>query len=112
MYECLWEMQGSLDPGASFMWDLLGPELRSMKGEMPTDSENCQRMEGTWFDSGYNGPNGRRAASSLWWPRKQVGLRWPCLWEKALLESHIVSRFLEYGSTGSWQLFYSKPLSL
>lgn len=36
----------------------------------------------------------------------------PGLWEKALLESHIVSRFLEDGSKGSWQLFYSKPLPL
>ena len=38
--------------------------------------------------------------------------RAPGLWDKALLEAHTVSCFLEYGSEGSWQLFYSKPLPL
>lgn len=46
MYGAFGEMQGSLGLGASFIWDLLGPELSSMKGEMPPNSENCQGMEG------------------------------------------------------------------
>lgn len=70
------EMQGSLGLGASFIWDLLGPELSSMKGEMPPNSENCQGMEGGWSVSGYNGPNGLRADPSLCWPGKQMGHRW------------------------------------
>lgn len=95
MYKRPWEIPGSVSLRASCIWGLLGPELRSTKGQRTENFENHHGMEGRWSVSGSRTkwPDRIVANPDLWWPRKQKGHHWASamqasdsvVWESDLL---------------------------